>query len=206
MEINIIAESGIPRRVSIHVDGECQKLVSCRIVSEKELAAIRIDEGFFEALKREERRGAFRYALTCLARQSLHSKQLEKKLRAHFLTEETIEAVIRSCEEKGLLDDAEWVEQKVKQWNCQGKSTTDIRLRLARCGVGREQTAGNDMAALDHLVPRKYPQLLNTHSSRNDRMKALRALYRRGFSTASVQEFLQKNGVAAMVWSYDHAD
>jgi SOS response regulatory protein OraA/RecX len=192
MEITCVYEMGIPRKTKILVDGEQKRKISNTIVQVRDLEAIRKEERFFESLLGLEMKGAIRYALFCLAHQALHSKKLEKALQRHFVDPDVIEMVIEYCRKNGFLNDEEWTSNKIRTWQSQGKSTADMKARLRKDGVGIEEVVGDDVASLERLVARKYPQLLETKTPYKERMRALQALQRRGFSFGIVKEFLQK--------------
>ena len=192
MEITWVQDVGIPKRTTIFVDGEKEKRISNAIVHARDLESIEKDETFFETLRDLEVKGATRYALFCLSRQALHSKKLEKALQRHLVDPDVIATVVDYCRNNGLLNDEEWKESKIRKWQAQGKSVADMKARLRKDGVGIKDVAGDDLASLERLVVRKYPRLLEAKTTHKERMRAILALQRRGFSFSVVQEFLQK--------------
>ena len=199
MEIRWSVERGVPKRIAIFVDEEEKRKVGLAIVSVRDLESIGRDEKFFEKLREMEIKGATRYALWSLSRQALHSKKLEKALRRHFVEPIVIVTVMNYCREKGLLDDEEWTRNTVRKWHAQGKSKADVRARLRKEGVESGDVIYDDISSLDRLVTRKYPQLLEVKTPYKERMRALQALQRRGFSYTIVQEFLQKKKMNTMM-------
>lgn len=199
MEISLDVEPGIPQRVCIHVDGKLTKKVSSSIVPIRTLLALDKDEKFFENLHILEVQGGKRYALSCLSRQSLHSQKLAKNLQRHFLEPALITLILTYCEENGFLDDREWIQAKVRKWQSQGKSTVDVKARLRREGVTSTGVEVDNEAALEKLVSRKYPQLLEGNTSYKEKCRVLRSLQRRGFSFDCVKEFLQKKKITTIM-------
>ncbi len=199
MAIQCLVDHGIAKKTKIYIDGECVKIVSHRIVSPKDLARSEVGEQYLERVREMERQGAIRYALRCLSRQSLHSKKLERKLRDHFLDDEVIASVVQYCRNAALLNDDEWISHRTHNWQSQGKSMAEIHARLRKDRVDSREVRGDDMAALERLIPKKYPQLLEANTPSQEQWKALQALQRRGFSLDTVQDFLQKKQALAMM-------
>jgi SOS response regulatory protein OraA/RecX len=198
MDVSFVQEKGIPKKVWIVVDGEQKRRVSNAIVRAKDIESICQDEHFFERLRDLEVKGAIRYALFCLSRQALHSKKLEKALQRHCVPPDVAAAVLDHCTKSGLLNDDEWMSYKVKKWQSQGKSAADIRARLRRDGIRKDPVCIDETASLERVMTRKYPQLLEEKTPYKERLRALQALYRRGFSPHAVKEFLLKkrlNGI-----------
>jgi SOS response regulatory protein OraA/RecX len=201
MNISFVQEETYPRRTSIFVDGEERRKICDSIIRLRELESIQHEDRFFELLYDLEVRGAMRYALYCLARQALHSKKLEKSLQRRSVAAKVIAAVVDSCRKNGYLNDEEWISQKVKKWQSQGKSVADIRARLRREGVGKGELLIDDSASLERIITRRYPQLLDEHTPFKDRIRVFQALQRRGFSPQIVKEFLQNKSVNCIMES-----
>lgn len=199
MEIALIIDAGMPKRVKICIDGNTWKSVSLTIVRVNDIKAIVNDESFFNKLHELERQGAIRYALFCLSSQALHSKKLEKMLRRHFLESDVIDEVIDYCCTHNLLDDEEWMKTAVMKWQRLGKSAIDVRTRLKRMGIETSHIACDDTVALDQIVTRKYPQLLDGGTSFKERTKAISALQRRGYSYTIIAEYLQNKKINCMM-------
>ena len=201
MYISFVQEKGFPKRTAIFVDGEQKRKVGACIIPLRELESIQHEDRFFEQLHDLEVKGAMRYALFCLARQALHSQKLEKSLQRHSVSAEVIATVVESCRKKGFLNDEEWVAQKVKKWQSQGKSVADIQARLRREGIGRGALLIDDKASLERIIARRYPKLLDENTPFKDRIRAFQALQRRGFSPQIVKEFLQNKSVNCIMES-----
>ena len=191
MAISLVEEQGRPRKVKIMVDGEEVKRVSGTIVPLPALQSILAKDDFFNALEQLEYKGALRYALFLLARQSLHSKKLAHSLRRHVLSPTCIERVLGYCKDNGWLNDEEWIEQRAKRLQSKGKSRAQVRASFNKDGIQAKDLPFDERAALERVVARKYPQLLEENCPYPQRMKALQALQRRGFSYETIQQFLQ---------------
>ena len=199
MDISLVEELGRPKRIRLLVDGELRKKISCYLVPLSEVRSIIGKEDFFERLLDLEVKGGIRYTLSLLARQSLHSKKLERSLRRHFLESDVIERVVSHCQTRGWLNDDEWVQNKIIRMQSQGKSVAQVKASFRKDGIEKTAVSFDENASLEKVVLRKYPQLLEETTPYAQRVRALQALLRRGFSYSSVQEFLQKKKLLRMM-------
>jgi len=184
MEIEAV-EKAYPKTYVVFEDGEPVKKVSCSIVP---LATLSTASSVAQ-IEGLERIGGIKYAVRLLARQGLHSVQLKAKLGVHHVGERVQQEVCDYCIQQGWIDDQEWVESRIRQWQRQGKSSREIRFRLQRLGIEGEVET-DDRETLFTFVERKYPQLLQADCVKKERDKIIRSLLRRGFSFSLINDLL----------------
>lgn len=182
--------AGSPRRVQLSADGEPIRRLSCSIVPLRVLSSIAQTDGFFVSLQEHERKGVLRYALYQLSRRSMHSSALEKALQRHCVGPELIEVAVEYCRSHGFLNDESWIERRVETWQARGKSPAAIKAQLRVVGVRLDQTL-DERQPLRVLIQRKYPKLLESDLSYEEKAKIFQALQRRGFSFSAIQEVLR---------------
>jgi SOS response regulatory protein OraA/RecX len=136
----------------------------------------------FENIEALEYRGAFMIAIKALSKQMLHSKQLVRKLKKHFVEDAVIRNVIETCRQRGYLCDEDVTAFWLRKWERQGKSRLEIYEHGRRLGVPVPNAQIDEEKSLEQLIVKKYPKLLSKDLSYGDRCKIMRALSRRGFS------------------------
>jgi SOS response regulatory protein OraA/RecX len=122
------------------------------------------------------------YAMRRLAMKSTHSQELITKLRERAFSEDIIEAVITECRQNKWLSDEEWVRRFVEKLREKGKSSQEIMPLLQR---------GNK-DSLAHIIPKRYPELLDGNLSREKRQKLIARLCRKGFSLDDITSTLSR--------------
>lgn len=148
---------------------------------------------FFERFLPLEERYAFRVATNKLSRRSMHSRQLTKVLGELYFSEGAIEAALRELEHLGLINDHDFEAHFVQKLQKQGKSTREITLKAANRGIAAKALAahfGSEEETLRALVERRYPALLEKNTPYAEKQKGMGALYRRGFSPATIAKVL----------------
>ncbi len=191
--MEIVEEEGLPRRWKIVVSGQ-ERRVSATILSSGELSRLSSPQDVCEA----EKKGAIKYAIRCLSRQAMHSAKLAKMLHNQFVSDEVVEATVAYCQRQGWLDDAAWIDSKVKSWERQGKSLAYIKAKLAQYRIPMPARFDEE-GALASIIKKKYSSLLDPTTPYPIRSRALQSLLRRGFSYEKVKDFLQKNSALCMM-------
>lgn len=176
---------------SLLVDGEEKKRVSSSIVSRAALVQLPLNEALWTKLAELEFTGGLRYAITQLARRSLHSKMLQKKLQRLFVQGEVSAKILEYCQAKGFINDEEWLASAAHYWQSRGKSSAQIRARLLAEGIVYRGPL-NDHAALARCIAKSYPELQDADLPYLKKAKILRALQRRGFPLEQIQAFLER--------------
>ena len=194
MALSLTPLPGLPRRALVLLDGKPVKQVSCSIVSLPDVSSLPDGEAL-QRLHELEVKGGIRYAVAHLARQSTHSKVLERALRRHYLESEVIAEVVEYCTKQGWLNDKEWVERHVEVWQARGKSPLAIEAFLQSKGISSKLCL-DEQAALRSLIKRRFPQLLSPELSYPERARIFRSLQRRGFSLSAVQQFLRESSAS----------
>jgi len=179
-------EWSAPKSCRVCDEKGTERKVSLSIVASAELTGV----SSWQELSELERSGAKAFAIKALARQALHSCEMRQKLLRHHVEENIIRETIALCVDRGWIDDVQWVRSRVSFWRRSGKSSRDIKHRLKLKGIDVELDEGLDREALEVLIAKKYPCLLDAQVSRADRDKALRALFRRGYSFSVVSDFI----------------
>lgn len=166
---------------------ESIKVVSRSIVRREDLEAMSpADVPHCLALLEElERRGALRFSVAALARQSLHGEKLASRLRRHFLSPELVSEIVEHCRSKGWIDDSGWIAQRVQKWHAEGRSSYEISARLQRDGLSPSFLPDDREALRSLLRKKKFP-----YKTKKERELTIRKLSRRGFSYEIIKEFL----------------
>jgi len=185
MEIERV-DVAYPRTYAIVEDGEVVKKVSLSIIPLQKLSSV----VSLEEIEKLEYTGAIKYAVRLLARQAMHSRQLDTKFSLHYVGENVREGVCEYCCRQGWVDDDAWVESKVRQWQRQGKSEREIRFRFQRLGIEVGAVHSSDRETLASFIERKYPQLFQDQIPKKEKDRIIRSLLRRGFSYSLIKEIL----------------
>lgn len=139
---------------------------------------------------------ALQFALKKLARSSYYSARLLALLKeAGFEENECLEA-IGYLEKSGFINDSDFVTYFVSKWKKQGKSRHEILAKAKHHSIPSARLApylADETEALEVLIRKRYPQLLQKDSSKKD--KAIMALKRKGFSFYTILEIINKNKV-----------
>jgi SOS response regulatory protein OraA/RecX len=190
MKIEIVFDR--QKRVSlIYQDGTLVRTISHQIVSRMKLQSIAHDEQFFTQLHELEAKCAFLYATKSIAKQTLHSKQLVKRLKMRFVPEDEIEHVIVRCKELGFLQDEEVVLAYKRKWTGQGRSRLDQAYRARHLNIPLGENLGDDREALLRLMAKKFPDIHSQLLTFEQKAKIIRFLQRRGFPYSLILEELR---------------
>ncbi len=123
------------------------------------------NDGDFEA--------AHRQALDALAGRDLLTTELASRLARTDRSEEIARRVLEALRGQGLLDDHRVATDRVRRWRREGRSTADVRGRLAATGL--------DDATIDAVVTAASEDVeATTPSSATELVAAVEAIRRRG--------------------------
>jgi SOS response regulatory protein OraA/RecX len=181
MTVHLVEKT--PKTWELFFGDEYIKTVSASIVRKADLETLdpHTLEECRHLLYETEKKGAIRFSISALARQSLHSEKLIARLQRHFLSEKLICEVINYCREKHWIDDEAWEARRVQTWHTAGRSSREIAARL-----GKPTVRLDDREALTMLLQKKH----FPHATKKERESTIRRLLRRGFSFELIKEFI----------------
>jgi SOS response regulatory protein OraA/RecX len=135
---------------------------------------------------------ALRLVIFLLSRRSYHSKEIALRLEKKGYSKEVIEAVLSYAKAQKWLSDEEWQSRTLEKLLQKGKSSLEIakKFREKNITLPTISFSSHDLEALNVLVPKRYPLLLDSKSTKEEKQKAIQALLRRGFSLSSISSFL----------------
>ncbi len=138
----------------------------------------------------EEYQKAKRSLLYRLSRQALHSETAKKWLQTKGFSPEVAKAVTASLQEKGFIQDKEWLQAYVgakKQKYGPRRLQQNLRVKgidldLSTLSVSKEE----EVSSLQHLLETRYrhKDLRNP----KERASVFAALARRGFNGSTIQQ------------------
>jgi regulatory protein len=150
----------------------------------------------------EEAEHALAYAVRVLARRDHSVAELERKLLDKGFPAAVVEELIARLEKSGYLDDRRfaglWAESAVRNGRGYGPR---LRLELTRRGVSREIVADvlagiaaayGEKETLARLAERKFARFDPQTASDRDKRRVFAYLQRRGFSAATILDFLRR--------------
>lgn len=120
----------------------------------------------------------------------MHSQRLLSFMKEKGFDEKECLEAIKYLEKQGFLNDSDFVSYFVKKWQKQGKSSLEIRNKARLQCIPLQEITGflHDREALQTLIAKKYPQLLDGIRDQ----KAILALRRKGFSVHAILEVLNQ--------------
>lgn len=156
-----------------------------------------VDESFFhEVLRAEEQNKAYLLALRYLGIRPRSAAQVERYLSGKGHLPETVNAVVRRCEQQGYLDDErfarQWVQERLR---LKGKSSLVLRRELLQKGIPAsiadraiaQITRDDELDAARKLVAKKTSNGTRQLDVDGER-KMMLMLMRHGFSAAVIQQ------------------
>ena len=112
------------------------------------------NDGEFEAVHRQ--------ALDALAGRDLLAAELESRLIHAGRSDDAAARVLESLRDQGLLDDHRVATDRVRRWRREGRSTADVRARLAAAGLddaGIESVLAAASTEVDDPEPTVSPEI-----------------------------------------------
>lgn len=136
-------------------------------------------------------RGALHYLGRLLSQREYLSRQLLQRLIQRGVERERAATLIRTCEERGLIDDRRWVQGYLLGQKRRMRGPAAVTARLRAKGVSSTLIEEEVVPLCDADEQRlTIEQLLDGRLSGYDREKAYRALVRRGFDIELIVEQL----------------
>lgn len=156
----------------------------------------------------EEYQRAKKSLLYRLSRQAIHSAQAKRWLKSKGFSAAVIETVTASLQEKGLIQDQEWlnayVEAKKRKYGArrlqQNLRLKGMDLSLSAIAVSPEE----ESASLMQLLHTRYRH--KDLRDPKDRASVFAALVRRGFGWAAIQSAITLSAAARDSLNSDLAD
>jgi regulatory protein len=183
----IIQQKRNPQRVNIYLDGDfafpLAKIVAAwlkvgQVLTPEKIAELEAQEGVEDALQR---------ALNFISYRPRSVAEVERRLRRHEVSEETIAAVVARLQETGLLNDVDfakrWVEDR-GTFRPRGARAlrAELRLKGMADGVIDETLQSLDEQSLARQAAHKKMRTLQNLDWEDFRNKLSAHLARRGFS------------------------
>lgn len=140
-----------------------------------------------DAVQNKPRQSIQAVAYRFLGRRALFSKELIAKLKQKGYEEDEIMPLIAQFTERGWLNDQELAKRYVEQQVQKGVGAQWIRLKLKEKAGKVACPIEDSEEALLQFVKKKYLNDLQTNPA-----KVIRALLRRGFSYALIQQALKE--------------
>lgn len=133
---------------------------------------------------------AYQLALRRVAMKSSHSQELISYLRRKGVPSAHIDAILKAFTEKKWIDDTSWIEQFIAKEKGRGRSNLQIRAKLASKQIRVGAFQEDNIEALERIINKKYPALLDKKSSKEAQKKAIISLLRRGFNLDEIKKII----------------
>jgi len=136
---------------------------------------------------------AFALVTRKLARKSCHSRELRAALVRYGFAEEEITLALERA--ASYIDDEAWLRDQIAKYASRGKSNLEIMAKLSSKGIPKseyERLLPRGPGPLSTLIQKKYRILLEEGVPREERLKALASIARRGFSHSQIEAALSE--------------
>lgn len=192
--------NGRDRKIALFLNGESWKEVSARIFSLKALSLLREfsdKEAFKQCWEDHEYKAVKSFALKSLARRSLSTPKLKKTLLTCLVDELLIGKIIAEFQEKGWLDDTDWLGVFIRKEARQLASPRGIMEKLKNQGFSYNSILGAlkihysealKMSILQKLIEKKQKK------ADFSRQKVIGSLIRKGFQLPDIFRALALEG------------
>ena len=196
MHIKFLKAEGSRDRWQIWVDGELWKEVHTSIFGRHpKFPSLSSESNLETTFDTYEYQRVRNYVIWRLSSQAYHSEMLKKLLRNKCVQSHTIERVIQEFQEKGLLDDALWI-QFFMQSQQKRYGMKVILAKLYAKGLTKESLEKISEEWQHSSEEENIRRILETKYRRKDlsdykeRQKAFVYLSRKGYSFETIQQVL----------------
>lgn len=197
LKIECVTNNQKRNAITILIDNEVWRDVHLFIFGRKlEFPACQTLEEFEFSFHTIEYLGAKNYALRALSKRNLFSKQLDKKLKERWISETTRKKIIQELQEKGYLQDQEWISNFVRIQAAKKSSPQMIAVKLQIRGVSSVDAekavldiVQNQSETISYLLKTKYRT--KNLSDFKEKQKVIASLARKGFPYEEIQAALR---------------